>query len=269
MEFTWWFILGLFGIPALYYYTVNRETYSRYADHLNVLSTQPEKEDGPDITEIEEKLRSNLYKNKVHALICGVVLTALWAGIGNVALAETRITPPPSNDYQQAALKLGLESGKSYPLDIGTRGGSPGGTLTVSRGAFTATGKVNFRTGSTIPLSFDGYNDKGEETNWEIEVPTALVSFRIDNSLDRPQMSLVLSSDSTPYGEVPVITRYECDEVGDRKIVNFLVTYTCAGEWTPILTEHLTLPTVVSNSLKGVSLTLTQAQKDSLMGKVE
>ncbi len=159
---------------------------------------------------------------------------------------------------------FGLESGVAYPMDIGTRAGSPGGSALAQTGFFYSSARVDLANGSTMPLSFVWQDEDGQEFVSMLEIPISKIDFRIDE-VATPKAVLVLSN--IRYDEEwtdAIWRRTDCRSA----IVNLTFATRCTGEMELYVSPGLTLPSAVSSSLSRATITLTQEQYNALMGTV-
>lgn len=236
-EFTsGWVILSLLGygvatLIAIYVLASNRRR--RYDPYYNRIDKHP------------------WWKGLRPAIATFVVLSV----VGNcVTYGLSHLYATPSQNSHEVATVFGFESGKEYPLALGSRLGGSSIDVSGYRSSFT----VREKAGSMVSIGFSN-----EGRSYILEIPVSKTTFVVDNE-HQPTMRLYLTKEG--YGSKQVIHESSCAVV----VHWFLVTCDRTVEFGINMSEEdmrQGLGDVVQKSFSSAELTLTQQMYDAVLGK--
>ncbi len=211
-----------------------------------------------------------------------IVLTVLWligyaAVAGVTTLGTSAAHPRPPYDAQvsnaEASEQLGLASGKTYDLVLGSRvGGSTGSTnATLTSGLFSARATVS---GSTSPASAISLGYTVGEKTYILELPTSKVTF-IQSEIAKPSVTLWLEGGSFDFGHRTYSDSYPYKSC-EWRFHNLLplCMWPSYDEWASKLvinqaTYDTGLAPVVGAGFQRAEITLTPAMYRQLLGIIE
>ena len=196
-----------------------------------------------------------------NALILTIVALLIASSIVLVGSLIASNQDTKDATHHDVALEFGLASDTPYPMDIGTRSGTPGGSASAAAGFFRSSARVDLASGSTMPLSFVWQSTDGQEYVSMLEVPISQIDFLITDDGAPPEVVLQLSGATSEHA---IWQRQGCRIV----IVNLTIATRCDGEVELEVNSGVTLPQVVNAALIRATISLSQAQYDTLMGRV-
>lgn len=145
------------------------------------------------------------------ALKFSITLAALYCA-ANVAVfglsassnGANRITHPVI-PYAEASVHFGLESGRTYPLKLGSRFAGTSGQMSVTGGLFSVYGEGSWTPATALSLGFE--NPDGR--NWIIEIPISRATF-IKSSSTEPSVKITLRGEGVDLGFSRTTVREPC-----------------------------------------------------------
>jgi len=184
------------------------------------------------------------------------------------ALAYSVSTGPnqPYATARDVAQAFGLQSGKPYPLVLGTRLGGSDGRAYARGGLFTATASVTVRPASALSVSFTNGSN-----SYILEIPVSKITF-VQSDTEAPSVTLNLTKgdgdnvDDT-FDNVTITTTEEpCTLV----VHNFFTTcskdvLTSTAELTAKIRRH-GLPPVVESNLDSAVVVVTSEMYKKILG---
>lgn len=198
-------------------------------------------------------------------LMSAVAYGFLAVGAYGITLvhAEAANTPAP---YHEVFTHFGLESGKEYPLELGSRFAGSSGQLEVSGGLFYTTGSESWNPATGVSVGFDSKDGRSAI----LEIPNSRVVYVKDPDAT-PSLRIDINPEATHQGSnTPLITkgRGPCH-------AEFRGAWVCIPEYpdvalrVPELAERAGIGPVASEafaeSAATATITLTPEQYDALL----
>lgn len=137
-------------------------------------------------------IKSDANRAKAVTRRTAVTLLILYISANAVALIVTANRPSIAgmSTYTEVAAHFGLESGKQYPLNLGSRFSGTSGHMSVSGGAFYVYGSGSWSPATAVSLGFKSLDDR----SWILEVPTSRITF-IQEDGATPSMAVNLGDE--------------------------------------------------------------------------
>lgn len=201
----------------------------------------------------------------VSVVVCVVVFAAGFATVSWFTSRnfdkETSLHDPSARDVSVA---MGLESGKEYPLIMGSRVGGSSVEAGASAGIFSARAYVNTKPASAVSLGFTV-----GERSWILELPVSAVTF-IQSDVEKASVRMVFA-DTEIYRDV---SSTKVRTFGPTKCHLHNLFWVCpretlSSEITVKLGESTArkgLPPIVSEYLDSAVITLTPAMYKDVLG---
>lgn len=198
---------------------------------------------------------------RIHGIIILGVCIVLW----NILTAVYRsdgIGEEPLSDTTVAKELFGFESGKTYPLVLGSQSTYQQGSFDVHAGIFSASASGDFVGGTTITVAFTQ-----DDTTYTLSLPRDSTPIKIDDATE-PHMVVHLREGRTANGRIES-TGYDCRTA----VVDFGLASRCARVEEELAADpgvrEAGLGKLVAESFSSAEITMTQTMYDQMIGKIE